>query len=125
MLDVSNVIAGPVIGGMLARFGADVVKLDPVQPKYDPRVSVIFGLPASRGKRSILVDAKAPEGRAVLHDLIQWADVVITNQVDSQLKDLGVDDRSVQRLNPHAIVMHLDAFGGPRMGMGGLSDAGT
>ena len=45
---------------MLARFGADVIKLDPAQPKYDPRVSVIFGLPASRGKRSVMADVKSP-----------------------------------------------------------------
>ena len=121
VLDLCNVIAGPVIGGMLARFGADVIKLDPADPKYDPRVSVYFGLPASRGKRSVLVDVKATEGKAVLEALIRWADVVIVNQATSQLAALGVDSRSIKALNQSAILMHLDAFGGP--GRGPRSDA--
>ena len=109
-------IAGPTVGGYLARFGATVVKVDPSKPKYDPLVSVYMGLPANRGKKSLLTDLKTSDGRTILRGLTEWADVVLCNQARSQLKGLGCDEKSLKEVNPHIILMHFDAFGGPDWG---------
>merc|ERR1719460_1641080 len=65
ILDMSNVIAGPTIGAYLARFGAEVIKLDHVEPTYDALVAVLMGIPANRGKKSLLLDVKKGDARAV------------------------------------------------------------
>ena len=116
VVDLSNVIAGPTIGGMLARYGADVIKVDPTKPTYDALVTVYMGIPINAGKRSMLVDIKSMKGKEILHRLVQWADVVIVNQVASQLRSLGVDEASLKNINPHVILTHFDAFGGPYHG---------
>ena len=116
VLDLSNVIAGPTIGGMLARYGADVLKIDPTKPTYDALVAVYMGVPINTGKRSGLVNIKKHRGRSILKELVKWADVVIVNQIESQLTALGVDDESVKKMNSKVILMHFDAFGGPKFG---------
>ena len=48
VVDLSNVIAGPTIGGMLARYGATVIKVDPKKPTYDGLVAVFMGVVRAR-----------------------------------------------------------------------------
>ncbi|MFP3548906.1 CoA transferase, partial [Rhizobium sp. SIMBA_035] len=69
VLDMCNVIAGPHAASYLARFGAEVIKLDPATPLYDSWNTVIYGLSQGRGKKSILADAKSEHGRRVFEDL--------------------------------------------------------
>jgi crotonobetainyl-CoA:carnitine CoA-transferase CaiB-like acyl-CoA transferase len=113
---MSNVIAGPMTGATLARFGADVIKLDPVKPTYDPWNTVLIGMQAHRGKRSILADISHEPGNDVFHRLIRWADVIIFNGPDRQLKPLGLDRTSLNAINPNVILCLLDAWGGPLWG---------
>lgn len=120
VVDMANVIAGPYIGGVLARFGAEVIKVDPNKPTYDALVAVLMGVPPNRGKRSLLADLKSASGREILARLVRWADVVIVNQVPSQLRMLGVDEASLKRINPNVIMCLFTAFGGP--GWGSKSD---
>src|SRR5262249_34934003 len=89
VLDLCKVIAGPHSGAYLARFGAEVIKLDPAKPLYDCWNTVIFGMTHMRGKRSVLVDCSSPEGRAVFEKLVKSVDVVIWNATDRQVKAMG------------------------------------
>ena len=91
MLDACNVIAGPTVAATLARFGADVIKLDAARASYDPFTTVVYGLAANRGKaRSVLLDLRAPAGQAALAPLLRWADVVTINVPTPQLRELGL-----------------------------------
>lgn len=116
ILDLTNVIAGPHSTSFLGRFGADVIKLDPAVPNYDPWNTVVFGLSSARGKESILVDLNTADGREVFNRLVREVDVIVMNAPDRQLAPLGLDEASLQAVNPGVIFCQLDCFGGPRRG---------
>ncbi len=116
VLDLTNVIAGPTIAATLARFGAEVISIDPVTPTMDPWNAIIFGMQAGRGKRSLLLDLKSDQGREALDRLLRWADVVTVNAADRQLSGIGLDPARLKALNPRLILCQLDCYGGPRRG---------
>ncbi|GII97274.1 CoA transferase [Sinosporangium siamense] len=116
ILDVTNVIAGPVIGATLARFGAEVVKIDPPTPGFDPYHTVVIGMHSQRGKRSVLADLRTPAGREVLDRLLPTVDVVTFNGSERQLGDLGLDPRRLREIRPEIVLVRVDAYGGPGHG---------
>lgn len=117
ILDLCNVIAGPHAASYLARFGAEVIKLDPAVPMYDSWNTVVYGLSQMRGKRSILADMKARHGRQVFEDLVKTVDVIVWNAPDSQIARMGLDADSLRKLNPDAIFCKLDCFSGVQRGV--------
>lgn len=116
ILDMTNVIAGPTIAGTLARFGAKVIKVDPVAPTYDPWNTIVFGIYGQMGKESVLLDAKTPQGREVLGRLLESVDIVTINATSKQLPSLGLGFDELRKKIPGIILCHLDAYGGPRRG---------
>lgn len=116
VVDLTNVIAGPTIGATLARFGASVTSVQPVTPSVDPWNAIVFGLHAHRGKESVLLDLGIDAGRTALERLIAGADVVTMNGTDQQRDALGLSPERLASLNPRAILVQLDAWGGPRRG---------
>ncbi|TQS73470.1 carnitine dehydratase [Rhodobacteraceae bacterium] len=117
VLDMCNVIAGPHSASYLARFGAEVIKIDPATPLYDSWNTVMYGMSQGRGKRSILADVKSEHGRKVFEDLVKSVDVIFWNAPDSQIKRMGLDADSLRKLNPEAIFCKLDCFSGVRRGV--------
>ena len=89
VIEVASMAAGPSGAVMLADFGAEVIKIEP--PSGDPwRFGhMIKGMPPSeiayttfirnRSKKSVALDLKQPEAQAVLHKLVESADVFLTN----------------------------------------------
>ncbi|MEM8812465.1 MAG: CoA transferase [Pseudomonadota bacterium] len=116
ILDLCNVIAGPHSVAYLARFGAEVIKLDPAQPFYDCWNTVIFGMTHGRSKRSILANVSSGEGREIFEKLVKSVDVIVWNAPDRQVKAMGLDAEGLKALNPDAIFCKLDCFGGVRPG---------
>ncbi|MGV8987142.1 MAG: CoA transferase [Cypionkella sp.] len=116
VLDLCNVIAGPHSVAYLARFGAEVIKLDPATPLYDCWNTVIFGMTHMRGKQSILADIRPGAGRDLFEALVKSVDVVVWNATDRQVKAMGLDAAALQALNPDAIFCQLDCFGGVNPG---------
>lgn len=116
VLDLTNVIAGPHSTAFLARFGAEVVKLDPVKPLYDPLIGTLFTFQTGMGKKSALVDIMSSEGREVFNRLVKSVDMVVINAPERQMKSLGLDHDSLQAINPGVLFCRLDCLGGPRRG---------
>ncbi|MBN8414114.1 CoA transferase [Halomonas litopenaei] len=116
VLDLCNVIAGPHSVAFLARFGADIIKVDPAKPFYDCWNTVIFGLSHMRSKRSLLTDIQVPRGRDILDELIRQSDVVVWNATDKQVERMGLTEADMQRINPEAIFCQLDCFSGVKPG---------
>jgi len=116
VLDLCNVIAGPHSVSYFARFGADVIKIDPATPLYDAWNTVIFGMSHMRSKRSALLDIRAGAGREALERLIKQVDVVVWNATDAQVAEMKLDQESLQKINPNVILCQLDCFSGIRPG---------
>lgn len=89
------------------------MKIDPSTPSYDALVAVYMGLCTNRGKLSCLCDIKNPSAKEILRRLLEWADVVLCNQVPSQMKALGLSEEDLHAINPRIILMRFDAYGGP------------
>ena len=116
ILDLCNVIAGPHSVAYLARFGAEVIKIDPATPLYDSWNTVIFGMSHMRQKRSALLDIRHGKGREAFERLVADADIVVWNATDDQVNSMGLDRDGLARLNPNAILCQLDCFSGPLPG---------
>ena len=116
ILDLTNVIAGPHSTAFLGRFGAEVIKLDPVTPFYDPLIGTLFTFQTNIGKQSALVDITTTDGREALNRLIKSVDLVVINAPERQMKPLGLDNESLQAVNPGVLFCRLDCLGGPKPG---------
>ena len=113
ILDLTNVIAGPHSSSFLARFGAEVTKVEPVVPMYDPLIGTLFAFQADMGKRNALIDINSEEGREAFNRLVRSVDLVVINAPDRQMKPLGLDHDSLQAINPGVLFCRLDCLGGP------------
>jgi CoA:oxalate CoA-transferase len=118
ILDFTQIVAGPTCTLMLAEMGADVIKVEMV-PAGDPSRGAPFLLDGrsgyfvqhNRGKKGICVDLKAPEGLAIVKDLIRKVDVVVENFAPGVIGRLGLDYGTVCTLNPKIVMCSISAFG--------------
>jgi crotonobetainyl-CoA:carnitine CoA-transferase CaiB-like acyl-CoA transferase len=117
VVEFSEVIAGPWGGMMLADLGAEVVKVEPLEG--DPwRATTPFApgegryfLSLNRGKRGLALDLRRPEGRAVVHRLVEQADVAVVNYRPDTPRNLGIDWETLSGLNPRLVYVEATAFG--------------
>ncbi|WP_191600051.1 CoA transferase [Marinomonas algicola] len=116
VLDLTNVIAGPHSAAFLGRFGAEVIKLDPVKPLYDPLIGCLYSFQTDMGKKKALVNIMTDKGREVFNRLVKSVDLVLINAPERQLVSLGLDTKSLLEINPEVLFCRLDCFGGPLKG---------
>src|SRR5690606_17110240 len=108
VLDLGAIIAGPYAGSLLAELGADVVKVEP--PTGDSFRGPGFGA-YNKGQRSLAIDLRRPEGRAVLLSLARSADAVIDNYRPGVLGRLGLDVDDLAEVNPAIVSLSVTGFG--------------
>ena len=114
-------VAAPATAGLLADWGADVVKIEP--PRGDPmrqfyRALAGVELPScpgfdldNRGKRSVVLDLAEPVAREAARALVLGADVFITNYRADALARLGLDYASLSAENPRLVYGHVTGYG--------------
>jgi crotonobetainyl-CoA:carnitine CoA-transferase CaiB-like acyl-CoA transferase len=113
-------VAGPAAGGILADWGADVVKIEP--PAGDPArmFGRMLGIESgesppfemdNRGKRSIVLDLATDDDRATALDMITTADVFLTNVRPGALRRFGMDFESVAAANPGLVYGLITGYG--------------
>ncbi len=118
ILDLSRVMSGPFCTSMLADLGAEVIKIElPVHGDearsfgpYRDGESTYFML-LNRDKKSVTVDMKSDEGRALINTLIPKCDVLVENFRPGVTKRLGLDWEAVHALNPAMIYASISGFG--------------
>ncbi len=114
VLEFSHTVMGPTAGLILAELGADVIKVEPV-PKGDHTrhlggFAAGFFAAFSRNKRSLAVDLKRPDGQAVIHALVQTADLVLENYGPGTMERLGCGYEQLAPLNPRLIYLALKGY---------------
>ena len=128
VLDVTQVMAGPFCAMLLADLGADVVKIEPPagdstrqMPGAKDRESPSFNA-VNRGKRSVVLDLKTPQGRDVLEQLARKADVFVENFRPGVLEALGLGYESLSAINPRIVYASISGYGqtGPDREKGGF-----
>ena len=107
VLDLCIILAGPTCGRTLGEFGADVIKIDDPTRILDP----IGYIDVNRGKRSIMLNLKTAEGRAVFWRLVESADVIVENNRKSAVERLGLGYEAVKKVKPDIVYASLNAFG--------------
>jgi crotonobetainyl-CoA:carnitine CoA-transferase CaiB-like acyl-CoA transferase len=135
VVELGTLIAAPFAARMLAEFGADVIKIE--QPgSGDPlrtwrrlhQGTSLWWYLQSRNKKSIAIDLKSSEGRAVALRLAAQADVVIENFKPGSLEKLGLGWEVLSALNPDLTLVRISGYGqtGPyrdRSGFGAIGEA--
>jgi crotonobetainyl-CoA:carnitine CoA-transferase CaiB-like acyl-CoA transferase len=116
VLDLSNIIAGPVAARTLRELGAEVIRVDAPTPLAGPRMTMWFGIDVNQGKRAIIADLKTEAGQSVLKRLLENTDVVIHNFLDDSAKRLGISAYTLEALKPGLITCEISAWGGPNGG---------
>ena len=120
IVEIGVWIAGPAAGGILADWGADVIKIEP--PAGDPSrlfhamlggdlpVNPVFELD-NRSKRSIGLDLANPEALEVALELVDAADVFISNVRPNALARLGLDYETLSARNPKLVYASVTGYG--------------
>jgi crotonobetainyl-CoA:carnitine CoA-transferase CaiB-like acyl-CoA transferase len=129
VLDVTRAAAGPFCTMILGDLGADVIKVEPFPGgdllrafgPFDEGEGTYF-LSINRNKRSMAIDFRSAEGRAILRKLALQADVLVENFKPDVAREIGIDYASLREENPRLIYASISGFGatGPYGGWPGV-----
>ena len=118
VLELGMWVAGPAGAGILGDWGADVLKIEP--PEGDPFRALLSGIVEgmnppfeldNRNKRSIGLNLSVDEGRQLAAQLIDGADVFVTNARPGALARAGLDHATVSARNPRLVYAHVTGYG--------------
>jgi len=123
VLDLTHMLSGPFATMVLADLGAETIKIEPPgrgeatrqlladDPAHSRESHGAYFLTLNRGKKSIAIDLKRPEGREVFYRLVRTADVVVDNFSPGVTSRLGLDHASLSAINPAVITCSISGFG--------------
>ena len=117
VVDMTSVLSGPFCTWLLASLGADVIKVENpngdtsrTTPPFKDGVGLYFAS-VNRNKRSIKLDLKTDDGKAVLRKLLASADVFVENMRPGVRDRLGCSDQELKAINPKLISASISGFG--------------
>jgi crotonobetainyl-CoA:carnitine CoA-transferase CaiB-like acyl-CoA transferase len=125
VLDLTRVRSGPTCVRQLADWGANVIKIEsppgPEEPMGGPREGSDFQN-LHRNKRSMTLNLKSPAGLAAFKRMVKKADVVVENFRPDVKKRLGIDYKTLAKINPRLVYASISGFGqdGPYAGRPGF-----
>ena len=122
VIELARVLAGPMAGQTLADLGAEVIKVEspdgddtrqwgPPFITHDGETTAAYFHSCNRGKKSVVVDFRTPEGQAQVRRLVADADILIENFKVGGLAKYGLDYASLSALNPRLIYCSITGFG--------------
>jgi len=122
ILDLTHMLSGPYGAMILADLGAETIKIEPLQGEgtrkllaNDPKNSLdgmgAYYITLNRNKKSVAIDLKSEEGRAVFYDLVRESDVVISNFGVGVPERLKIDYDTLKGINSRIITCTVTGFG--------------
>jgi crotonobetainyl-CoA:carnitine CoA-transferase CaiB-like acyl-CoA transferase len=117
VLDLSQGVAGPYCGTLMALYGADVIKIEPREGDWARKLGTdydghsVLDLCGNRGKRSICLDLKHADGRAVAQELAADTDVLIEGFRPGVADRLGFAYAELRQRNPRVIYVSVSGYG--------------
>jgi len=118
VLDFTQFLAGPTVTRMMAEMGADIIKVE-IAPigdfsrglpwLHDGRSA--YYIQQNRGKKSLCIDVRNPQGLEVLKDLVRTVDVMVENFSPGVIGRLGLDYATVSALNPRIVMCSISSMG--------------
>ena len=118
VLDFTRVLAGPYCAMILANLGAKIVKVEKPDTGDDSRSfgpykngQSAYFVSLNRGKKSIAIDLKKPEGKQIIKELTEVSDVVLENFRPGTMKKLGLSYDVLSKINPRVIYAAVSGFG--------------
>ena len=128
VLELGELLAGPMIATLLGEFGAEVIKVErpgrgDVLRQFGPAVDgeSLFWKVNARNKKSVVLDLGLEESAAVLRDLLGASDVLVNSLRPGTLEGWGFDERTLRAEFPRLVLVYASAFGreGPYSERGG------
>ena len=118
VLDFTQYLAGPACTRLLTEMGANVIKVE-IPPYGDPQRSAVprrnkrsgAYVQQNRGKRSLCVDLKRPEGVALVKEVVPHVDVVVENYSAGVMERRGLGYADLAAINPRVIMASISGFG--------------
>jgi formyl-CoA transferase len=133
VLEMGSLIAGPFAGQLLGDYGAEVIKIEPVE-EGDPMRrwgktvdgQSLWWPAIARNKRSVALNLRDTEGQQLVRSLAARCDIVIENFRPGTLGKWGLDYAALSAVNPGIILVHVSGFGqtGPRSSEAGFGSIG-
>jgi crotonobetainyl-CoA:carnitine CoA-transferase CaiB-like acyl-CoA transferase len=120
VLDCSIAMAGPFAAQRMGDMGADVIKVEPTTGEWQRHVAAggargnqinVSFLSLNRNKRSLAVDLKSAEGKALLLEMVKTSDVFLQNYRPGVAQRLGVDYETLSKINPRLIYVSMSGYG--------------
>lgn len=119
IIELARILAGPWAGQILADLGADVIKVESPEgddtrkwgPPFIGAADAAYFHSCNRGKRSVVIDFRTPQGQAAIKQLAVNSDVLIENFKVGGLARYGLDYPSLARINPRLIYCSVTGFG--------------
>ena len=129
ILDLTRALAGPTCTRMLVEMGAEVIKVEPAPggemtryvSKYRGDERSLYYVQQNRGKKSVCVDLRKPEGLALVQELVRQVDVVVENFKPGVIAEMGMGFDALRAVKPDIILCSVSALGqsGPLAGKPG------
>lgn len=117
VIEFGNLVAAPYCGMLLADLGAEVIKVEPLSGDLARAIGPFYGvesaffLGVNRGKLSLAVDPKDERVKALLAQLCQQSDVVLSNLRLGAMERMGLGAEALRTMAPHLVVAVISAFG--------------
>lgn len=120
VLDLTRLLPGPYLTLLFADLGADVIKVEApgggdwvryVPPLVPGTGTSVQFVALNRGKRSVVLDLKSPDGADALRRLVMTADVLVESSRPGVMDRLGLGEGALRALNPRLIVASLTGYG--------------